>query len=455
MHYLLAMHLNGGAWPGMYLAQFMHLLLIVLAILAACGLAEEISTSPHAKVLAALSMATVPWLTRLAPIAYNEGGFLLFATLSITWALRGIMTEEHRLRHFVLAGALAGFACGTKLTAVPEVLVAVPILAVIMLLALRRREGSTGLGPRMLGVAFFVLAGMLTFSPWLIRNAVWTGNPVFPEAAKVLGRAHFSEVQVQRWHQANHLPRPEQRTVAGRLRAVRDELLGSSYFGYAIWPLALGAIVVSWRRPQVWFITAILASLFIFWIGFTHLQGRFFILAVPLCAALIAQVSIRHGAVVAIAVLLAVATPSWLQVHRQLHFRMHEEAGSIIPALGVTRIDWLTDDTLEGFPRSDRLTLVGDAKVFWYPLPMSRLHYRTVFDADTSDGRDILTAWTADPWPASEAQRPLWLLIDPAEIRRFQLTYQPFPPAPPPPLAADPRWKDDAPLLLRAPSTFR
>src|SRR5205823_9322486 len=40
MHYLLAMHLRGGPWAGMYLAQFMHGAFIFLTVLAVYALAR-------------------------------------------------------------------------------------------------------------------------------------------------------------------------------------------------------------------------------------------------------------------------------------------------------------------------------------------------------------------------------------------------------------------------------
>ena len=41
MHYLLAMHLLGGPWAGMYLAQLMHLAFMILTVLAVYGLARR------------------------------------------------------------------------------------------------------------------------------------------------------------------------------------------------------------------------------------------------------------------------------------------------------------------------------------------------------------------------------------------------------------------------------
>ena len=58
---------------------------------------------------------------------------------------------------------------------------------------------------------------------------------------------------------------------------------------------------------------------------------------------------------------------------------------------------------------------------------MSRLRYRTIFDADTSNGRGILDAWAGPP----EERRNAWLWIDPEELKRFARTYQPCPSVPP------------------------
>ena len=134
MHYLLAMNLRGGPWAGMYLAQLMHGTLILLAVLAACGFAARITKQRRCKsrvsiIVIALAMLSTPWLAQLGAIAYDEGGFLLCGTLAIGFAVRALVEPERRRARFVLAGILAGLACGSKLTAVPELLVAIPVIS--------------------------------------------------------------------------------------------------------------------------------------------------------------------------------------------------------------------------------------------------------------------------------------------------------------------------------------
>ena len=427
MHYLLAMHLRGGPWAGMYLAQLMHGAFVVLTVLAVCGFAgyrredEREGASGKAKgqfssFIAFLAIATTPWLTQLGAIAYDEGGFLLFGTLAIVWAMLGLRNAEGRIGRSVLAGVMAGLACGAKLTAVPEVLVAVVLVFAAMFLippgARRQPLASRALAALVLGIA-----GTLTFAPWLIRTWAWAGNPVFPELPS-LGHGHFSQVQVERWKRA-HSAQPNERSVPARLKAGWFEILANWQFGFLLIPAALIAIALYRRDPDVWFLGAMLFLLALFWLGFTHLQGRFFILAAPICAMLIARLPKPVIPVLLVQACVGIAILN-------VHFLTPARRQAMPVVLGTEDLSWLTPAALQSVPKTEPLVLVGDARAFLYQIPMSRLSYRTVFDADTSDGRGIIEAW-AGPKPAQGTQ---WLLIDPNELLRFEKTYQPFPPVP-------------------------
>ena len=61
-----------------------------------------------------------------------------------------------------------------------------------------------------------------------------------------------------------------------------------------------------------------------------------------------------------------------------------------------------------GLPESGTIFLIGDARAFLYPVPMSRLRYRTVFDVK-SDAPDIVQAWMGTETPGagrSSGHRP-------------------------------------------------
>ncbi|MEO6435241.1 MAG: hypothetical protein ABIP55_05715, partial [Tepidisphaeraceae bacterium] len=431
-HYLLAMQLKGGPWAGMYLAQLMHVAVVALSVVAVYGTARTLATGKLPALLAAVAAGNVPWLFLLAPVAYNEGGLLLFTTLAVGYAMRGLSPNEvrsratpgaerseapdsSRWRDWLTAGVMAGFACGVKLTAVPLVLLIVPVVAI----ARRQRIRQT-----LTGVASFVIAGTLVFSPWLIRNYVWTRNPVFPEAQNAFGRAHFSETQSRRWERA-HSPTEAQRPLRARLAAASTQIVFDWRFGWWLLPLAVLSIALAWRRPQAWAIFALLAAWLIFWLAFTHLQGRFYVVAIPIAAITLAlprerwQILTIAGGVATLAV-VGLYLSAGVFNQRVAPFC----AGAV---LGVEDFSELLpqdlQDALEAHPDAP-VALAGDAKAFLYQLTMSRLRYRTVFDVDKKPGESILQAWLGD-----QTGSPM-IVVDPIELDRFSKTYLGIDPLP-------------------------
>jgi hypothetical protein len=480
MHYLAAMHLRGGPWAGMYLAQFLHIAFIQLTVLAIYGFASSVggvadpatpSTNPStaAAILAAVTAALVPWMALLAPIAYNEGGLLLFGTLSIGWGAKiiGATARRHTdtptvestptnvphgvpVRECLLCGLFAGFACGTKLTAVPMILVAIPIAWIAIggswSLVHRRHAPTTGRALRttILSILLFLLAAFLAFCPWLIRNQRWAGNPVFPELMPLLGQAHFTDAQVERYHAA-HSPRPDQHSIGAHLSAGWNQIVADSSYGYILLPLGLlGGILALLRprhRPEALFLLLLLLMLTIIWIGFTHLQGRFFILAIPILALLIAQINWGLLQWPLAAAVVAVGLFGFIGLNRQLipwlapQFlgmeNFHGFLQELVPPQVIPKID-----------AGQSVALVGDARAFLYPIPMSRLHYRTVFDVSASPGQSLIDAWLGG------AQADM-IIVDPNELTRLTRTYHPLPPLPP--FVAD----HDRPFAIPAPTTLQ
>ena len=397
MHYLLAMHLRGGPWAGMYLAQLMHVAMMVLAVVA---LGEFVGCKGIGCVLL---VASTPWLTLLAPVAYNEGGLLLFGTLAIGWAWRAITEPPNRARYMALAGVMAGFASGAKLTAVPMLLAAIPVAFGLAVL-LRKEKGW--LRPAVMFVGF----GLLVLSPWLIRNFIWTRNPVFPEAMSVFGRAHFTAEQAERWRLA-YVPPPAQRTLEGRVKALWEQIFADWRYGFVLIPAGLFAFIRGKRRSESLYLVALLAMWLVFWIFFTHLQSRFFVLAIPVAALLLSRVESPIGKLALICAVVLQAGFGLLRLDRIVE-----------PKRDLLRVEHYQDIMEKEFSPviggAGNLFLIGDARAFYYEVPMSRLRYRTVFDVQVGN-REILDAWAND-WNISDGDT---MLIDSNELRRFAKTY--------------------------------
>jgi len=409
MHYLLAMHLNGGPYAGMYLAQLMHAVMIAMSVVATHGVAVAMGRSG---TIAALAAGTAPWLLLLAPIGFNEGGLLLFGVLAIGLLLLAV--RDGSLRLLTIAGLSAGFACSVKLTAVPMVVV-IPLLAMLLRrFLLKDRRISFG------SLALFAVVATATFSPWLIRNLVWAGNPVFPEAANVLGKAHFSDEQVVRWTKA-HSPPPSQSSLGARIKAASDQILLDWRFGYLLVPLSVAALVLFRRREDI-AIFLMLGMMLIFWIAFTHLQGRFFVLFIPLSAIVIAGLPWKHSVSAA---LLAAGVAGWLRWQLTYYRDDNPNKGTIARStangvLGMENLDPLKLVDLSQVSVDRTVVLVGDGNPFWLSsVPMNRLRYRTVFDID-AHGRGPVESWCDwhEPLPADAI-----IVIDPGELDRMSRSY--------------------------------
>lgn len=430
MQYLLAMHLRGGPWQGMYLSQLMHATYVGLSVVAVYGAARTFASSRHA-LLAALACATVPYLSMLAPVAYNEGGLLLYGTLAAGWMIRGVRqlssvpapptARTETTENFFAASVMGGLAVGCKLTAFPVVLVGLGIAGCLTLMSRR----IVGRGIVFCGV--IVLTGLVVSSPWLVRTAIWAnGNPVFPERAELLGQAGFSDQQVERWRQA-HSPREDQQSVAGRLGALWTQVASDVRFGYVLLPFGLTCGLLAWRKPEARVLLVWLLLQALFWISLTHLQGRFFVLAIPTCALLVACVDWRRGwFALPVALVCVSAALGWFALHGRLmtYLQLDRQVGLLgrVNLTGLTPFDPATE------PNAPLVALVGDAKAFWYQIPMSRLRYRSVFDVDASNDKKIVDAWLGEPVEKLPAGRIV--VIDHDELRRFSKTYKHLP-APP------------------------
>lgn len=409
LQYLLAMHLNNGPYAGMYTAQLMHAVFVAMSVVATYGVAVLLGRNG---TIAALASGLMPWLLLLAPIGFNEGGLLLYGGLAIGLLLFSMRTDS--LRPVVLAGVFAGFACGAKLTAVPMVVLMPAIAMLAMKLTLARREIAV------VSIVLYCVVAAAIFSPWIIRNLVWIGNPVFPEAATVLGKAYWSDEQVERWQRA-HKPPPAHASAGSRIKAANNQILTDWRYGYIALPLAGLALALFRRREDV-AIFVMLGLMLLFWVIFTHLQGRFFVLMSPLLAITISGLPRKQ---IVAGLLLTSGFAGWLRWQLTYYRDDNPNKGTIARStangvLGIETLEVLKPIDLSNAATDRTVVLVGDANAFWLSsIPMNRLRYRTVFNIDAR-GRGAVEAWCdwIEPLPSDAV-----IVIDPGELDRMSQTY--------------------------------
>lgn len=417
VHYLSAMTLRGGPWAGMYLCQMMTLAYGVLTVIAVKQLASWLGATSTRAWAGALLVASVPWVFQLSVVAYVETGVMLYTTLAVGWLLSALRIPI--LRCWLIVGICCGFTCGMKYTAIPMTVAVIMGIAVI----------HESVRQRFINAAVMVVACAVLASPWLIRNAYWTGNPVFPLATSLFGSGHFTPEQVVRYRAA-HAPAVEESGLAARISNGWSRTLMDPQFGYVIWIAGMIAVLfLIIRRPRADGIVlgSVVLWMLMVWVGATHVVPRFITPVIPLFGIAVALVPLPGFLAVGLAGLN-------LCVGGYLIW------GWLVPVLdlahqGLFRISTpalLMNEQIESACRSGRgLALIGDAQAFFYPIDSHRLIYRTVFDVRIPPGVSLVDGWLGEPVD-SLRKRGVWVVIHLGELQRLSQTYRELPlPTPP------------------------
>ena len=427
MHYLLAMHLQGGPWAGMYLCQMMSSAFAMLAALAVVGGVRQLGGANGLAWIAGLSSACVPWSLMLGSVCYVEPALMLYGTLAAVWAVLAA-GDWHAKRSMLLVGLLLGFACGVKYTAVA--MTVVPVL-VLWPLAAWQTLGRSLWKPLFVGL----IACGVSFSPWLIRNAVWAKNPIFPLATSLFGGGSFSADQVDRFRVA-HAPPPAEQGAKARLSATWDRVFVDFQFSnlkptVGLPALTLIAAMVLIVRRQQLYLVALLGCGGLVWLFATHDMPRFLSPLIPLGVLVIALAANRcqtpQVITAAILVVFAGVGIGWvwqtlsptLEYGRAGFFRLSNPSAIVLP------------DLLPALRTNGPIALIGDAAAFNLPVDSRHLLYRNVFDVEIPPGANEIDGWLGRSVDQLR-QEGYWVVISPDELQRLSRTYAHIPPPPAP-----------------------
>jgi hypothetical protein len=242
-------------------------------------------------VMAGAMFLCTPWVIVTGTLAYNEMGVTLMTAAALA------LCADRRIAlgaRWVGAGFVLGAAASAKPTAI--VLAAPPVGLLLLIETPAHRWARYG--------AAGATAGIVVLLPWLVRNVIASGNPVFPFAAGLFGSGHWTAEQVARYSGAHTV----HGGVATRLALFLDGDRGILHAQWALlFPITAAALVaaIAWPRTRrlaaALGIGAVVEALA--WMALTHEQSRFLVPLAPGLAmgfglgagALVNWVS-RHGA---------------------------------------------------------------------------------------------------------------------------------------------------------------
>lgn len=125
----------------------------------------------------AVFFLSIPIIVKLSITVYVDLGLIFFSTASLLLLLKWIETG-FKLKFLGLSAGLCGLAMGTKYNGLIVFFLLTLFVPFLYSRYAQNRSGSF-IRPAGYGILFFTVA-LLVFSPWMIRNYHWKGNPVYP-----------------------------------------------------------------------------------------------------------------------------------------------------------------------------------------------------------------------------------------------------------------------------------
>jgi hypothetical protein len=280
MLYTLALLLGDSS-----LAAWYHWWLGIGAALAVACLARRASGGKGGLVAATIFL-TIPSAALVSTWAYVEMGWILFQMLTILCFL--IWRREGSTGWIVLAGVFAGLAAGCKYTGGSIGLIVLGLIAVF------GPPTQAGLRPRLVAGTLFSFTVAAVVSPWLIKNIVFTGNPLYPFMHGVFGgrdwdaeRAAAFGMFLKNWGDVGSLTDwlmlPVHLTFGSRFSSIEsfDGMIGPAFL------LGAPLVILGWRRDaNLTVLGVIAAALGMLWLITTH-QIRFLLPTLACLAAMI------------------------------------------------------------------------------------------------------------------------------------------------------------------------
>ncbi len=281
MLHLLGMLVAGDWWLGALVGQELVAWFAPASAVLIGATASRVGGSSRAGWFAAIVYLTTPWIFRVGSSPFVEGP-LCFFHAALVWAvirfgwLGGKASEGSRpppIAWGVLVGLLAGGAMAIKYPALISAVI--PTGLVVLIEGWRTRSSK-------LLVGFAVGLGLVV-APWLGKNVVDTGNPVYPLAWSVFGGREWDAGREARW-QAAHGAKP------ARLDLLARSVLDAA--GRSDWqsPLYAALVPLAWLgargRRTASGLAIYSAYLFLTWWLLTHRLDRFWLPMLPPLAVL-------------------------------------------------------------------------------------------------------------------------------------------------------------------------
>jgi len=277
---------------------------------------------------------------------------------------------------FSWSGLLAGSAMACKYPGVLSVVI--PMFDVVVASTIRQTRSEQATRFHWKAPAAFILGTRIAIGPWLIKNIVETGNPVYPLLHSVFGGHDWNAARNAQWKAAHS---PANHDVTELSFWISDVSARNDWVSPLLYGLAPLAFLMTRRRRLAGWLWGYLAFLFATWWLLTHRLDRFSVPILPV-AALLAGAGATWtsdrlwkktvGVVLAAALLFNLGFVSTSLCGYNAYLTdlsaVRRTAEKTAPAIAFLN---------ESLPKNAKVLCVGEAQVFDARFP---LVYNTVFD---------------------------------------------------------------------------
>lgn len=128
-------------------------------------------------LLGVVLFLSLPVIVKLSITVYVDLGLIFFSAAALFYLFKW-MNNNYTLKHLLVSAVWCGLCLGTKYNGL--IVFFLLTLFVILIFAkssqniVNKQSKAIGFG------ATFMLVALIVFSPWAIKNYIWTGNPVYP-----------------------------------------------------------------------------------------------------------------------------------------------------------------------------------------------------------------------------------------------------------------------------------
>ncbi len=246
---------------------------------------EERATAMLTATAGAVLYLTLPGIAEVSQFGQIDACLALYIMATAALCQRGWVScqEKEDLRAVILIGAMCGFAFGIKYPALAFALA--PAAFVVGWIAWSNHRSIMLVG-RIL--AFLVLGFALTAGPWLIKNSVLAGNPVYPLAASLFGGRTLDERKYDQWQQAHAVPTQQAEdgvlvrySFAQATASLAQVVYKTPLHNALLVPLFVTACFLRPRRETIGWLLWLGFGLAVWWL-FSHRLDRFWLPMLPL-----------------------------------------------------------------------------------------------------------------------------------------------------------------------------